>query len=410
MALQKYAPLFDVGDASMRFEVPIVSLAEDFPEIPATARLAIAIPSVRWNPMTKSVLGSMSGVANEEVVVLVADNSENHDKRCFLEKLRHINPYILAVSHKNNIGGKNNFNYLYDWCKEVEFFALMGDDDWMSPTYHTDAYLALLGDPSTTGAEVGTTFVDIGDGQLVNVSQPSMFGNSPLSRMEKWNCLVARATMYNTSRRSTLDPAIRFLAQTPIEGMTMMEDMWELSRLAFGNFERQTGSGCFIHYPATGSNIGNQTDRFYNIFCKDLGLRYPFVYFLSLATAIQCAVFLMGNRSPITDRRQKIECGQYVFAHIFTTSFLPRVSAESSQSAAMELFATSPEALAGFAQYCNPPFSSKPTLDLSVIDWFISVIKVFESIPQPDQPTLSDRFRLFISEALGSTEFVAPAE
>jgi hypothetical protein len=386
----------------MKYEVPILSSREEFPEIPKTTRLAIVIPTVRWNAMTKSVLGSMAGVANEEVVVLVADNSENSDKRDFLIKLRTINPNIQAVSHKNDIGGKNNFNYLYRWSQNLEFLAQMGDDDWMSPTYHTDGYKALLSIPNATCVEVGTTLVDIGDGQLVNVSQPSMLGSSPLSRMEKWNCLVARATMYNTSRRSTLDPAIRFLAQTPIDGMTMMEDMWELSRLAFGNFEHHTGSGCFIHYPATGSNIGNQTDRFYNMLCKDLGLRYPFVYFLSLATAIQCAVFLMGNLSPIPDRRQNIECGQYVFAHIFTTSFLPRVSAESSQAAAKELFATSQAAMTGFRNYCNPPFSDNPKLDAALIDWFISIIEVFEAAPLPGQPALSERFRLFISKVLGS--------
>jgi hypothetical protein len=384
----------------MKYEVPIVSSREEFPEIPKTARLAIVIPTVRWNAMTKSVLGSMAGVANEEVVVLVADNSENSDKRDFLIKLRAINPNIQAVSHKNDIGGKNNFNYLYRWSQNLEFLAQMGDDDWMSPTYHTDGYKALLSKPNATCAEVGTTLVDIGDGQLVNVSQPSMLGSSPLSRMENWNCLVARATMYNASRRTALNPAIDFLKKTPIEGMTMMEDLWELSRLAFGNFEHHDGSGCFVHYPATGSTVGNQTDRFYNMFCRDIGLSYPFVFFLSLATAIQCSAFLIGGRSPISDPQQKLACGQYIFAHIFATSFLPRVSAESSQTAAKGLFVNSQEALTGFLKYCNPPFSNQPTLDQSVIDWFVSVIKVFEAPPDQDQPALSERFRLFIADVL----------
>ena len=75
----------------MIYEVPVIQNQSDYPDIPASARMAIVIPTARWTPMAKSLIGSMVGIANEEICVLIADNSENQDKRDFLKKIRNIN-------------------------------------------------------------------------------------------------------------------------------------------------------------------------------------------------------------------------------------------------------------------------------------------------------------------------------
>jgi hypothetical protein len=381
-------------------DVPEITCQSDFPEIQTSARMAIIIPTARWTPMARAVFGMMAGVANEEVAVLIADNSESLEKRDFLRRIRGLNSNVLAVSHKKNIGGKGNLLYLFDWCRNIEFVSQMADDDWISPTYHLDAYQTLLSNPDVTCAESGTTFVDIGDGKLVNVSQPSMRGGSPLERMQKWNCITARATMYNTSRRSALEAALEFIRETPLPGMTMAEDLWELNRLALGDFVSSPGPGCLIHYPENGSTQGDSTARFYNLLCKDVGLAYPFVFFMGLSTAVQCAIFLMGNRSPIEDAQQRTLCGQFVFSHIFSSSFLPRVAPEASQTVALSLFADYPSVAAGFSKYCNPPFALAPHFDGEFLDWFISLLKVFESPPTGELPALSDQFRNFAERAL----------
>ena len=385
----------------MSIDVPIVTAGQDeFVEIPASVKLAILLPTARCTQMAQSIIGALVGVASEEVAVLIADNSENAGKREFLKNIRKTNPNVFAVMHMENIGGQNNFFYLHDWCKKIEFSAIMADDDWMSPTYHLDAYRILLDNPHASGVAAGTTFVDIGDGKLVDVSQPSMCGDTPLERMSQWNCYVARATMYNSSRRSVVDAAIQFLKTTPLNGLTLAEDLWELNRLAMGDFLNVPGHGCFVHYPSLGSHLGDGTHRAYEALCKGQGLKYPFVFFTGLSTAIQCALFLMGNMSPIANPEQRAICGQHVFKHIFTGSFLPKVSGESSHAAAASLFANHPEAMAGFSKYCTPLFSEQLCFDQALVDWFIAVIKVFETKPVGDEIALSERFRDFVDSIL----------
>ena len=381
----------------MNHDVPLIQDKGTFPEIPSTTRLAIILPTVRWNSTAKSILGSMVGVANEEVAVLVADNSESLEKREFLKALRGINPNLLAICHSRNVGGRDNFLYLYEWSKRIDHVAVMADDDWVSPTYHTDAHKTLLGSPTAASAETGTTWVDIGDGQMVNVSQQSMCGSTPLERMTKWNGVAARATMYNASRRKALEGAIQFLRTTPLNGTTLAEDLFELNRLAVGDFLHEVGHGCLVHYPAIGSRFGDPTQRAYENYFKDAGLQYPFVFFGPLSTAVQCAMFLMGKLSPIEDPAQRIACGQHVFRHIFVNGFFPVVATKTSQEAAAMLFALHPKVMESFTRYCNPPFSQEPFIDRALIDWFIDIIKVLEIKPVAGNALpLSERFRIYV--------------
>jgi GT2 family glycosyltransferase len=379
----------------MIHEVPVIQNQTDFPDIPVSARMAIVIPTARWTPMARSVIGSMIGVANEEICVLIADNSENEEKREFLKKIRNINPNVLAVSHAKNIGAQNNFFYLYDWSRRIEFLAQMADDDWMSPTYFSDAYQVLRDNPRISCAEVGTTLVDMGDSKLVNISQPSMYGRTPFERMQKWNGVVARVTMYNVSRRSTLEAAMQFLRESPLPGMTMVEDLWELNRLALGEFVASPGHGCLVHYPEYGSILGDRSGRFYNLLCRDVGLAYPALFFMGLSTAVQCAIFLMGNLSPIADPGQSRSCAQHVFEHVFRRSFLPSLAGGMAQPEVVSFFEQHPQVLDGLQKYCTPPFSLKPLLDREMFDWFVNLIRLLETNPLRGELQLSERFQKF---------------
>lgn len=346
--------------------------------------------------MVRSIIGSLLGVASEEVAVLIADNSENDEKRQFLKEMGRINPNVIVVSHQRNIGALGNFFYLYEWAKHVPYVAQMADDDWVSPEYHLDAYRTLVVNPRACGAETGTTWVDFGDGKPVYVSQPSMCGNAAIDRMAQWNGLVARVTMYNVSRRSALEAAIRFQQATPLNGTTLVEDLWELNRLALGDFLHTTGHGCLVHYPAMGSRTGDGAQRVYDGLYREAGLQYPFVWFGSLSTAIQCAMFLTGKLSPIADLEQRTVCGQFVFRQIFTNGFLTSISSEPRNNEAAKLFTHHPEAMGGLLKYCNAPFSEHPVLDRPLIDWFIEVIKVLETKPSGSSALLSERFRRFV--------------
>jgi len=388
----------------MNNEIPVLADKSQFIPISSSVKLAILLPTARWTPMAQAVIASLVGVANEEVAVLIADNSENEEKRVFLQKICDINPHIIAVTHEKNIGVIANILYLFDWCKAIPFCAIMADDDWMSPTYHANAFQLLSNNPRATGAEVGNTFVDMhGDGRFENISQVAMQGQTPIERIRQWNGTLLRITMYNVSLRSSLEKAIHFYRTTPINGYMLAEDLWELSRLSVGDFISERASGCFVHYPAHESRTGNSTERLYNLLYKEAGLQFSFVYFAALSTAIQCAIFLMGNLSPIVEPKQKKMCGQHVFRHIFLDSFLPLFSSDYSRDMITTLFAAHPEAMAGFLKFTQPPFINNPVFDYDgyeIIEWFIEIIKVFETQLPTNESLLSEQFSFFVDKIM----------
>ena len=382
----------------------IESNAYKFPEIPSSVRLAILLPTARWTPTARAIIGAMVGVASAEVAVLIADNSENPEKQQFLKEIGRINSNVIAIAHKKNIGATNNFYYLLDWSKNIEFTAIMADDDWMSPTYFLDAYRILLENPTANAVEAGTTLVDFGDGNLIEINQPSMRGQTPIERIAQWDGFAARVTTYSTSRRATLEAALQFLRTTPFHGMILVEDLFELNRLATGDFLSVSGHGCFVHYPAHHSKLGDATERHYNLLYKEVGLQYQFIYFAGLTTAIQCAMFLMGNYSPIVDPVQKAICGQHVFKHTFSGSFLQTFSGEAGQAAGAMLFENYPDIKNGFIKYTTPPFSQQPIFDAELIDWFIKLLQLFEEKSEGTDLSITERFSRFV-KATGPYNF-----
>jgi hypothetical protein len=372
--------------------------------IPDSIRFAILLPTVRWSNHVRSLLGSLVGVANEEVAILIGDNSENIEKKNYLKKINAINPYIFYSSHEKNIGAINNFLFLHDWCAQVEFSAIVADDDWMTPTYHIDAFDYLKLNCNASGCSTGTTFVDIGDGNTVNVNQSSMIGHTAIQRMRNWNAVAARVTMHNASRRSYLEPAIEYMRRSPLKGITLFEDLWELSRLANGSFYNLKGQGIYLHYPATRAIGGGETERFYNLICKDDGLAFHFVYFASLSTAVQCALFLLGKFSPLNKDENKQACAQLIFNHIFTNQFLPNVTGSSSQDVVGEIFKNHATAMNGYLKYCINIKNSEVLFDIELLNWFISIIRVFEEKASNKNMLLSDRFTSFVNEIFSSSD------
>jgi hypothetical protein len=368
--------------------------------IPDSVRFAILLPTVRWSDHVRALLGSLIGIANEELAILIGDNSESKEKQNYLKKITQINPYILHQSHEKNIGAIDNFLFLHDWCSQIEFSAIIADDDWMTPTYHKDAFNYLKVNNQTSSCSVGTTFVDIGDGNTINVNQANMAGVTAIQRMRNWNAVAARVTMHNASRRSHLEPAIEFMRRSPLKGLTLFEDLWELSRLASGDFLNLNGQGIYIHYPATRAIGGGETERFYNLICKNDGLDFYFVYFASLSTAVQCALFLLGKFSPLKSDESKQECAQLVFQHIFTNQFLPNVTGSSSTDALTIILKNNPNAMNGYYKYCIQMKSTEVFFDSELLEWFISIIRTFEDKSKSQNTLLSDRFTNFVNNLL----------
>lgn len=346
-------------------------------KISSSTKLAILIPTARWNDRTRGLIASTIGTANEEITVLIGDNSENKDKQEFLRKISRINRNIISVSHEKNIGAMRNLNFLLDWCKGIDFVAVTGDDDWMTPCYYPNALAALQRSQNASCCEAGTSFADFGDSNLVDISQPSMVGSTMIERLEKWSATVARVTMYSASRRSSIQAAVNFQSKTPLHGLTMAENLWELNRLAIGDFIRVPASSYFIHYPAHGSSLGNPSDRFFNLLCKDAGLTHQALDFMDLCSAVQCALFLMGNLSPLATPEEKYFCGQKVFRHIYTEQFIKKFKDAEYKRKAIENISEQ-KLRSRLLEIISPPFSETPILTEEILALFIDLMGHFQ--------------------------------
>ena len=387
----------------MNEDVPIISTQKlYFPSKPDSARFAILLPTVRTDAICRTVIGGLLGVANEELIILIADNSEDSEKREFLARICQINPNILAIQHEKNIGARANFTFLFDWSEGVEFVALMGDDDWVSPEYHSAAFKLLAESPRVAAASLGNTIIML-DNRPIDGNQPSMIGDTPLSRMKKWDATAGRVTAYNASRRAALKNAFSYLSASPIGGITLLENLWGLNRLARGDFiTKIEGAGFMVHIPYHLFSIsGERAERFFEHLHGGSDLTFPYYYFSHLGTAIQCALFLLGKLSPLDSGQEREECANYVFDHVFKKAFLTHV--RGNEQAALSLFAGHEEVIEGFQKYCLPPLPNKLNFNKDVLDWYIKLVAVLQKSKGDLQSSSSEKFKKFSSELLGGT-------
>ena len=371
-------------------------------KIKRSTKLAILIPSVRWNEHTRALIASTIGIANDEIAILIGDNSESIEKKDFLKKIHTINSNIISVSHSSNIGAAENLFFLLDWCKDIEYVAMTGDDDWMTPCYYPNALETLKQNPQVSCCEAGTALADFGSGKHVVISQPSMTGEGMLQRLEKWSAVNARVTMYNVSKRSAIQAAVDFLKMTPLHGLTMAENLWELNRLAVGDFLSIPASSYFIHYPAHASHQGDATQRFYKLLCKDAGLALPALNFMDLCSAIQCALFLMGKLSPLQNAAERYICGQKVFGHIYTKNFMPKFFDVAKKNEILKSI-TDPKLKNRLQEHISPSYSKNPVLTEEILSLFIDLMEMYQvkKSASPLAPKLRDFFAELTPYGLG---------
>ena len=360
-------------------------------------KLAILIPTVRWNPRAQALLATCAAIANDEITVIIGNNSNLPEKKDFLDQLCLSNPCITAITHPKDIGATANFFFLHDQSQDFEYCALIGDDDWMTPCYFPGALASLKQNPTASCCETGNALADFGDGKHADISQPSMTGKNMLERLSNWSATSARVTMYNASRRSTVQAALDYLKATPLHGLTMAENLWELSRLAQGDFVRTPASSYFIHYPAHAAKIGDSSERFYNLLCRDVGLSRPALDFMDLSSAIQCAIFLMGKLSPLQSDDERYACGQAVFQHIYTKQFLPKF--QTPETKEQILGNISDAALMRRVQeFIAPPFAVRPVINDDLITLFIDLLGHFQAAQS--KPELAHKVKDFFKEML----------
>src|SRR5689334_2376447 len=116
-------------------------------------KVAVLVPTHRFDSRARHALAAAASLANDDVAVLIGDNSESADKRRFLETLSTLNSNVHVFCHKQNIGASRNWRFLFDKA-DLPYVLSIGDDDVFTPPY-LESSLRLLEQHEDAAAAAG---------------------------------------------------------------------------------------------------------------------------------------------------------------------------------------------------------------------------------------------------------------
>lgn len=99
----------------------------------------ILVPTHRWDDSTVKTLCHYASFANEELGVIISDNSTNAEKHAFLDRLKSLFPQVHINKNNVNIGAAKNWVVLYEQCGECEYIIYLADDDFVTIDYINDS-------------------------------------------------------------------------------------------------------------------------------------------------------------------------------------------------------------------------------------------------------------------------------
>src|SRR5436190_9670748 len=105
------------------------------------AALDLLLPTLRWNSYVKGYIGYLVCIAegsDYDLRLHIGDNSRNADKHEFLSRLA--SPRIQIHLHSSDLGVHPNVTHLFR-SSAGEFVQLLGDDDWIHPSFFAQVTL-----------------------------------------------------------------------------------------------------------------------------------------------------------------------------------------------------------------------------------------------------------------------------
>lgn len=102
-------------------------------------KCTILVPTYRWDDSIVKTLCHYASFANEELGVIISDNSTNPEKHDFLDRLKLLFPQVIINKNNENIGALKNWVFLYELCGDCEYIIYLADDDFVTIDYITDS-------------------------------------------------------------------------------------------------------------------------------------------------------------------------------------------------------------------------------------------------------------------------------
>lgn len=270
--------------------------------------LTIIVSTYRDSQQVLANIRYLSGLAANNVKVIISDCSNSENKQKLITSLANNNINIKSQIHNYKIPLYTDISkIILEKTSESDFIAIVGDDDLFSIDYVFES-VNTLNENIDAVCSYGNYVISLTNKKLFIDSRSSLENNA-IERISKgFSPNYFNTMFFAVFRRNALLSWANFTESHPIPAV-FFDFIHCLSLMAQGKIiTHQKG-----HYLWTGENWdtpasnANSRSRHY----QNLGLPEAFTLFHDLHFAIEIANFFLGKYKPIANHQENLICAQH---------------------------------------------------------------------------------------------------
>lgn len=340
--------------------------------------LYIIVSTYRDSLQVIATLSYLISIASEDIHIIISDCSGSQSKMAFIKNIEQQNPFVSVLINDNRVPlYKDISSIIIEKTAPDSFISIVGDDDIFSLDYiihSADLLQKNIGAVCSYG-----NYIVCQTNQNIFIDSRNALENIATERIKKgFNPNYFNTMFFAIFRHSALMPWANFTQNHPIPAV-FFDFIHNLSLMAQGKIMTHHHG----HYLWTGENWDtpekNQQSRIRHY--QTIGIHENFHLFHDLHFAVECANFLLGKYSPVTDSSEKEACAQIAWERCIER-FRPMV--QQNEGLFVHILSPHPKAVESLKQlyhltHCN---HSQRTA------WFANIVEVFSA-------DIANRYRLF---------------
>ena len=353
-----------------------------------TARLALIIPTYRWNDLARDVLTQAAAIGGDDIRVHIGDNSANGDKHAFLAELAARSRNVVVTCHPRNLGADPNWLHLVK-AQTAPYICMAADDDFFGAPYFRAALALLAGEPGCASA--GGLYFSIAHSPKTGAKNRAPVlrtpverrETDPLERIRRYN--GENTICYAVSKRTVVRGFAGFVEQNPLP-CPFYDYMLAFHLLSTGTY-RLDRAGFAYAYDHSNWQLNDSFITSNKRWYEGYGLPDAFGYLTRLHWAVVAVHFFSSSfRSPDLPAAGAAAIAAYLFdrqRREFARDFY------RYRSAVEALFAGHDEAAAAVRRLMTRTYAETA----AIFDDFALVVGLFA-------PDVARRHRAFQAETL----------
>ena len=272
-------------------------------------KLAILVPTYRFDARARHTLAATAALANDDVAVLIADNSENREKWTYLEKLSKLHSNVHLFCHKKNIGAFRNWTFLFQKT-DLDSYLVVSDDDFCTPAY-VECGLRLLQQHADASAAAGSFLMVTSSNKLALANSARMEATA-YERCTNFRIGGGNSLPNSMARRSAVQPFLEYINSHPLRA-SFFDWFMAFMLLSQGKYYTEN-AGQYLYDISNwedGRNCWDSNAKFY----VAAGLPESFTWFHELYWGIESVHLFTGAYSPIADTQQRRDSAQFFYVN-----------------------------------------------------------------------------------------------